>query len=85
MTKLEYTFKTDTLFKILFGQNPFLLKNLVCDLLGIPIVSISKFDITNPEIPSEAMGEKFCRLDIHMIVDGQHITLGIQGAVRNFG
>ena len=83
MAKLEYTFKTDTLFKMLFGKNPDLLENLVCDLLEIPIASISQFDITNPEMPAEAMGEKFCRLDIHMIVDGQHITLEIQ--VRNEG
>ena len=81
MTKLEYTFKTDTLFKILFVKNPLLLKNLVCELLHIQMESISQFDITNPEMPSEAMGEKFCRLDIHMIVDGQRITLEIQ--VRN--
>ena len=83
MTKLEYTFKTDTLFKILFVKNPGLLKNLVCELLHIQMESVSQFDITNPEMPSEAMGEKFCRLDIHMIVDRQRITLEIQ--VRNEG
>ena len=83
MTKLKYTFKTDTLFKILFVQYPNLLKDLVCSLLEIPIVNISQFEITNTEIPSEAVGEKFCRLDINMIVDGQNITLEIQ--VRNEG
>jgi len=36
MRKLEYTFKTDTLFKMLFVQHPELLKKLVADLLGIP-------------------------------------------------
>ena len=40
MTKLEYTFKTDTLFKMLFVQYPDLLKNLVADLLTIPMESI---------------------------------------------
>jgi len=83
MTRLEYTFKNDTLFKMLFVKNPGLLKNLVCELLQIQMESISQFVITNPEMPSEAMGEKFCRLDIHMVVDGQHITLEIQ--VRNEG
>ena len=78
MTRLEYTFKTDTLFKMLFVKNPDLLKQLVCDLLKIPINSISQFEITNPEMPPEAMGEKFCRLDIYMIVGGQHVTLEIQ-------
>lgn len=38
MKKLEYTFKTDTLFKMLFVQYPELLKKLVADLLGIPFL-----------------------------------------------
>jgi len=40
MRKLEYTFKTDTLFKMLFVQYPELLKKLVADLLGIPLEGI---------------------------------------------
>jgi len=83
MTKLEYTFKTDTLFKILFVKYPNLLKDLICSLLEIPIENISQFIITNPEMPAEAIGEKFCRLDINMIVDGQNISLEIQ--VQNEG
>jgi hypothetical protein len=35
MTKLEYTFKTDTLFKMLFVKHPDLLKKLVCELIGV--------------------------------------------------
>ncbi|MCL2174769.1 MAG: Rpn family recombination-promoting nuclease/putative transposase [Treponema sp.] len=83
MTKLEYTFKTDMLFKILFVKYPDLLKDLICELLQIPKESITQFDITNPEMPSEAIGEKFCRLDINMIVDGQRVSLEIQ--VQNEG
>jgi hypothetical protein len=41
MTKLEYTFKTDTLFKILFVQHPNLLKQLVSELLGIKSVLLT--------------------------------------------
>jgi hypothetical protein len=52
MTKLEYTFKTDTLFKILFVKYPDLLKNLVSELLKIRIDSIGEFVITNPEMPT---------------------------------
>jgi len=78
MTKLAYTFKTDTLFKMLFVQNPHLLENLVATLLGIPQESIQHFEITNPELPPENMGEKFCRLDINMIVDNQRLALEIQ-------
>jgi len=78
MTKLEYTFKTDMLFKILFMKNPNLLKKLVSELLSIKLESIGQFLISNPEMPPEAIGEKFCRLDINMIVDGQRVNLEIQ-------
>jgi predicted transposase/invertase (TIGR01784 family) len=78
MTKLEYTFKTDTLFKMLFVKNPDLLKQLVSEILKIPLESIEQFEITNPEMPPEAMGDKFCRLDINMIVDSQRLNLEIQ-------
>ncbi len=78
MTKLEYTFKNDTLFKILFVKYPELLKRLVAELLGITLESIGEFVITNPEMPPEVIGGKFCRLDINMTVDGQRVDLEIQ-------
>ena len=59
MTKLKYTFKNDTLFKMLFVKYPDLLKRLVAELLGINYDSIEKFEITNPEMPPEAIGDKF--------------------------
>ena len=80
MTKLEYTFKTDTLFKLLFRKNPDLLEKLIAELLDIPPDSIQQFRITNPEMPPESMGDKYCRLDINMMVDGQQINLEIQVA-----
>lgn len=83
MTKLEYTFKTDTLFKMLFVKYPELLKNLVAELLGIQDTSIGRFEITNPEMPPESLGDKFCRLDINMTVDGRRVDLEIQ--VRDEG
>jgi len=83
MTRLEYTFKTDTLFKMLFVQYPHLLKHLVATLLGIPLESIGQFVITNPEIPPDSKGEKFCRLDINMVVNGQRLALEVQ--VENEG
>ena len=84
MTKLEYTFKTDILFKILFVKYPDLLKQLVCELLGIKIENIEQFEITNPEMPPENMGDKFCRLDISMIVNKQRINLEIQVERQKF-
>ena len=78
MAKLNYTFKTDTLFKILFVKYPDLLKRLVAELLNIQLASIGEFIITNTEIPPEALKEKFCRLDIHMTVNEQHVDLEVQ-------
>jgi hypothetical protein len=60
-TKLEYNFKSDVLFKMLFCEHPHLLKRLIAVLLGIPIESISQFYITNTEMPPEEIGKKFCR------------------------
>jgi predicted transposase/invertase (TIGR01784 family) len=81
MTKLEYNFKSDVLFKSVFVQYPDLLKRLVAVLLAIKLESIGEFVITNPEIPPEFIGDKLCRLDINMTVDGQRVDLEIQ--VRN--
>jgi len=77
-TKLEFTFKSDVLFKMLFLQYPNLLKNLIAVLLAIPLDSISKFEITNTEMPPAEIGKKFCRLDINMIVNGSLVNLEIQ-------
>jgi len=78
VTKLKYTFKHDTLFKMLFVKYPALLKRLVAELLGIRLDSIGQFEIRNPEIPPESLGDKFCRLDINMTVDNQRIDLEVQ-------
>ena len=78
MKKLQYTFKTDTLFKMLFVKYPELLRELVAELLGIPLESIETFTIKNPEMPPENLGDKFCRLDINMTVNGQQVDLEVQ-------
>ena len=78
MAKLKYKFTNDILFKVLFVQYPDLLKRLVSNLLRMPLESIAEFAITNPEVPPEVVGNKFCRLDINMLVDGQRCDLEIQ-------
>jgi predicted transposase/invertase (TIGR01784 family) len=78
LTKLEYTFKNDTLFKMVFVKYPDLLKQLVSNLLSIKLESIKNLEVVNSEMPPEAMTEKFCRLDINMIVDGKRVDLEIQ-------
>ena len=76
--KLKYTLKTDTLFKLLFTKYPHLLKKLVAQLLKIPLSSITKFVIKNTEMPPEVVGNKFCRLDIHMTVNDKEVSLEVQ-------
>ena len=78
MKKLKYTFKTDTLFKMLFKKHQDLLKKLVAELLRIRLEDIGDFEITNPEMPPESLEDKFCRLDINMKVNGQRVDLEIQ-------
>jgi hypothetical protein len=78
MRLLEHKLTNDILFKMMFVKYPELLKKLVAVLLCIPLDSITEFEIVNPEIPPEALGEKFCRLDINMVVNGQRVDLEIQ-------
>ena len=78
MTELEYTFTNDTLFHILFVRYQDLLKRLVAEMLDVKLESIGEFEITNPNIPPEVIGEKYCRLDINMKVDGRKVDLELQ-------
>ena len=78
MSELKYSFRTDTLFKILFRKYQNLLKKLVSELLEIEFDSIVEFVVLNPEISPEELEKKFCRLDINMKVNGQLVDLEIQ-------
>lgn len=77
MTKLKHMLKNDNLFKLLFVKYLYLLKRLLAALLDIRYESIKQFEITNPEMPLEEIGKKFCRLDINMVVDGKRVNLEI--------
>ena len=78
MTKLEYKFTNDILFKSLFTKYTKLLERLVSELLSIPYESIKDFRITNPEIQADEPGKKFCKLDINMAIDGRIVDLEVQ-------
>ena len=78
MTELKYKFTFDILFKLLFVKYPNLLQRLIAAILGVTVNDLKEFTITNPEIPPEAVGDKFCRLDISMIVNGQLVNLEVQ-------
>ncbi|MDR0382161.1 MAG: Rpn family recombination-promoting nuclease/putative transposase [Oscillospiraceae bacterium] len=59
MAKLAYRFTNDILFKMLFVHYPGLLKKLISALLNIPFESIEEFEIANPEMPPDIIGNKF--------------------------
>lgn len=80
MTELKPPFTHDLLFKMLFVKYPDLLRHLVAALLDLRLESIQEFEISNPELPPEILGGKFCRLDINMVVDGQRVDLEVQVA-----
>ena len=52
-------------------------------MLDIQLESIGEFVITNPDIPPDVIGEKFCRLDINMKVDGRRVDLEVQVLSEN--
>jgi len=83
MSELKHKLTNDLLFKMLFVKYPDLLKRLVAELLGIKYDDIEQFIITNPEMPPETLGDKFCRLDINMTVNRQRVDIEIQ--VENEG
>ena len=78
MRELQYTFKNDILFKMVFVKYPHLLKSLVAAILRIEIESISAFEILNAEMTPESVKNKFCRLDINMKVNGQLVDIEMQ-------
>lgn len=65
---------------MLFEKHRDLLRHLVAALLGIRLESIGQFIVRNEGVPPEILGDKFCRLDINMTVNGQRIDLEIQVA-----
>jgi len=78
VAKLMYKFTRDTLFKAFFVKYPELLKSLVTQALGIDMGELMEFMITNPNIPSDVIGEKFCELDVKMTVNGETVNLEVQ-------
>jgi predicted transposase/invertase (TIGR01784 family) len=80
MKKLQYKFKSDILFKILFVRNKDLLRSLVASALGVRKEDIRKLTIANEAVLPELVTDKFCRLDLNMDVDGVKVDLEIQVA-----
>ena len=83
MKKLKVTFKNDILFKMLFVKYEDLLKRLVAELLEIGYDEISSFVVTNTEMTPEILDDKFCRIDIALLVNDKKLVIEIQ--VENDG
>ena len=83
MKELEHTMTNDLLFKMVFLKNQNLLKHFISVVLGIDVKDIKDFIIINTELLPENLGDKFCKFDIHMTVNGKKICLEVQ--VRDEG
>jgi predicted transposase/invertase (TIGR01784 family) len=78
VTTLKYRLTDDDVFRILFNNYPALLIYLIASLLGITGDSITTFEILNKEIEPGILGDKFCRLDILMNINGVMVDLEVQ-------
>ena len=78
MAELLYKLTNDILFKMIFVQYHDLLKRLVALLLGVRVEDIKDLAVKNPDIQPDKLGEKFCQLDINMLIDGKLVDLEIQ-------
>jgi len=78
MAELQYKFTSDIMFKMLFTQHEALLRDLVAAALCVTPADIKTLMIKNPEILPEEIGNKFCRLDLNMDVNGEPVDIEIQ-------
>jgi len=63
-----------------FVKYKHLLKCLVAAVLKISVKEIDEFIILNSDIIPEGLNKKFCRLDIHLRVNGQQVDVEMQMA-----
>ncbi|MDR0571980.1 MAG: Rpn family recombination-promoting nuclease/putative transposase [Rickettsiales bacterium] len=80
MDELKHGLTNDIVFKMFFEKRQDLLKELVAQILSMPIETIREFNVMNPEIPPDLIEDKFCRLDIHMGLDDKKVGLEVQVA-----
>lgn len=70
---LPVSMKNDYLFRALLQQNNNVLKGLICALLHMDEADITSVAIINPIRLGEAIDDKDYIMDIHVIVNGNHI------------
>ena len=71
--KLPYRLTNDYLFRALLQEDPVALKYLLSSLLNVPVSDIISTEITNPIILGEAIDDKTCVLDLHIVLNENKI------------
>jgi len=75
---LNYTFRNDLVFKMLFATHYDLLKSMVSDLLNIPLDDIQRFSITNPEIHFNSDNDKYNGLNVGLVIKNEPVKLELR-------
>ena len=84
MERLLIRPKLDIVFKKFFTDkdNVGLLKDLLSNVLKIPAESIQEIVVENNEVLPENLSDKFCRLDLHVTVDGRNVDVEMEVSDR---
>ena len=78
MGRLPVRPKIDLVFKKIFSENDNILKALISAAINIPIEDIEDMRLGNTEILPQDVVNKFCRLDLKVIMKGKIIDIEIQ-------
>jgi len=74
--------KNDVVFKALFVRNTDLLKSFLASVLDIPVESICRLVVKNPELIPSVIDEKFSRLDLLIELNDEIVNIEMQVAVQ---
>ena len=78
MAKLKYKLTNDMLFRLFFVKFPKYLKRFIAAVLELGGEGIHAFEVLNPNIHQDALGKKYCRMDINVMVNNMVINIEMQ-------
>jgi hypothetical protein len=84
MGRLEYTLTNDLLSKMIFINNPYLLKDCVSKILDFDADTVHEFRIVNPSITKKNLSDKSPVLDILTEMDNKQVNLEIKSRRKRY-
>jgi predicted transposase/invertase (TIGR01784 family) len=82
--RIAYGMTNDYIFRIIFQENKFALKGLLCSLLRLSPEDIKDLEITNEVKPGKSIADKEYRMDIMVILNNEQI-LNLEMQIKNYG